>query len=389
MDLLNMRIAFLNYSAQLGGAEHSLLGLLSGLNKQRFEPLLIHAEEGPLIAEVKKLGIATFHLPFEFEIGGFKREQLFKTLLAHPFSILKIKKWINQLKGVLISQSVRCIHANQPKSHFLAMLAGDCGIPYILHIRDIFPRGSAAWYIYQILFSGKNGHAVAISNAVFRELPGKVKRACRVVYNGVSPGPVSIQKGNVRERLGLGPETVLICAVGRLVPWKGFELLIQSFSEFAPRFPRVHLVILGETFYGDPSYRETLLSCIRTAGVEGRVHLPGYKSPITDYLAASEFLVHPSDNEPFGRVLIEAMAQSKPVVAFRTGGIPEIITHKKTGYLVDPRTSGALCAGMRWILEHPEESRIMGVAARDCVVTRFSLERHVREMETLFGAIVN
>jgi glycosyltransferase involved in cell wall biosynthesis len=244
----------------------------------------------------------------------------------------------------------------------------------------LFSSHSLPRFLYWIFFSSENGHAVAISQAVMNSLPERIRKKTRILYNGVKL-PESSASSPVKQKWNFQQSDRLICSIGRLVPWKGFDLLLQAFEEIAPRFPQARLFILGDVFYWDQNYKQKLMEKASSGNLKEKVLFPGYVENTGEYLLASEFLVLPSEKEPFGRVLIEAMAYAKPVIAFRTGGIPEIVISEKTGLLIEKRDSHSLAGAMERLLIHPEQAVEMGKAGYARAKTLFSIEKHVDEMQ--------
>lgn len=382
-----MKIAFFNYSAQMGGAEHSLLLLLRHINREKYKPVFISTEQGPLIDEINKIEIQSFYLPFECEVELLQRQRILKMILTHPWMIPKLYRWLVLFKQFLIDQSITCIHANQPKSHILALLAKPKNILCVLHLRDIFKKYSLPWFFYWLFFPNKNAFALAVSQATLNSFPKRIRRKGRVIYNGTTLPAFSKQQENIRGSLNLDPKTRIILSMGRLVPWKGFDLLLEAFLLVSEKQADTCLVILGDTLYWNDDHKGTLIQKAKLMGLEARVFFPGFKKNISDYLFACDFFILPSVNEPFGRVLIEAMSHEKPTIAFRTGGIPEIVLPHETGLLVDKRNPLALANAMEWMLLHPQEAKIMGQKGKRRVETIFSIDKNVREIENFFDSI--
>jgi len=115
------------------------------------------------------------------------------------------------------------------------------------------------------------------------------------------------------------------------------------------------------------------------------VHLTGFRPDIPDVMNAWDIVVHASIRpEPFGRVILEGMLLGKPVVAMAAGGVPELITHEQTGWLVPPGDAAALAAQLRHLLADPAHARAVGARARDWARERFALGRHVAEMTQIY-----
>ena len=161
-----------------------------------------------------------------------------------------------------------------------------------------------------------------------------------------------------RARLGFGRDAFVIAGVGRLVPIKGFDLLVTALAEIAARVPDAHVLLIG-----DGEERAALESHAAALGIADRLHITGATTEVMDALAAADVLAAPSRNEGMGRVLVEAMALGLPVVGTVVGGIPDVIV-EECGRLVPPDDAPALAAALTELgIDHPLRAKL-GAAAR-------------------------
>lgn len=381
------RILFFSYASRMGGAEHSLLEFLKIINREKYAPVLLHAEKGELADRVSALGIQTIHLPFRFNIETFTRNNLFGQLLMNPGLIMKMLKWRSRFRKLIVEQSIGCIHCNQPKSHILTMLTAPSNVPYVLHLRDIFPGSSLSSQIYRILFSKRQGFCIAISEAVADSFPVSLRQKTRVVHNGVRIPDTVPSMEEARQRLSIQRTGPVIFSAGRLVPWKQFDLLIRAFAQISASFPNARLIIAGDALYGAAAYPDQLKNLAEETGCLSCITFAGHIQDLTDYFSACTLFANASRNEPFGRVIIEAMAHGKPVVAFRTGGIPEIVRHGETGLLADRQTSAALADAMKKILSAKDVCEQMGRAGLETVRREFSVQKNKAAAEAYLDEI--
>jgi len=165
-------------------------------------------------------------------------------------------------------------------------------------------------------------------------------------------------RAEARARLGLPPDAYVIAGVGRLVPVKGFDLLVTALAEVATRVPSTHVVLIGSgAEHGALQARAAAL------GVADRLHITGSVTDVADRLAGADVLAAPSRNEGMGRVLVEAMALGLPVVGTRVGGIAEVIDDE-CGVLVPPDDAGALAEALVELGLHVARRATLGAAAR-------------------------
>jgi glycosyltransferase involved in cell wall biosynthesis len=180
----------------------------------------------------------------------------------------------------------------------------------------------------------------------------------------------------VRDRLGLPLDVPLYGAVGRLDRWKGFHHLIDAVPEVVRAHPEATLVLVGGPHELDPAYAEELGAQARRLNLNGQVRLVGQQPNPEEWMQAMDVVVHTSDAEPFGMVVIEAMALGKPVVAGAAGGPSEIITPGADGYLSPFGERQALASNIARLLGDGSLRSRTGRAARrraqDFAVQRFA-----------------
>jgi spore coat protein SA len=179
--------------------------------------------------------------------------------------------------------------------------------------------------------------------------------------------------------------------VGRLMPIKGVHILIEAFNEIHRRMPDVRLIITGSSFFGEAAktaYEQELeaLAELINDAIIFTGFLPHEK---LKYLySAAHIVVFPSVwPEPFGLVMLEAMASGSCLIASAVGGIPEVVQSGINGVLVKPDDAGALANAVCSTLSEPESMRRMEIVARQQVVDNHTWERLVGELETLFGSL--
>jgi glycosyltransferase involved in cell wall biosynthesis len=205
-------------------------------------------------------------------------------------------------------------------------------------------------------------------------------RSTTVVYPAVNLSDFDYDSlpspSEARRRLGLPVDGPLIGLVGRLQQWKGVHVLVDAMPHVLKQHPLSQAIIVGGEHALEPNYLAFLHRRIEAHGLEQAVHLVGYQSNIPLWMQAMDVIVHASNREPFGMVVIEAMALGKPVVAGADGGPAEIITPGTDGLLAPYGDAGALSAQIVRYLNAPNQMMATGTAAerraRDFSVERFS-----------------
>ena len=198
----------------------------------------------------------------------------------------------------------------------------------------------------------------------------------RVIPNGVDLGEFA-EVGTRKDRDGL-----VGLFVGRLDPdQKGLDVLVRAMSKLPQNYP-LRLRLVGEDWGG----AELLRHLAQRLGVADRVTMVGKvpRPEVVREFAEADFLVLPSRFEPFGIVLLEAMAAGLPVVASRVGGIPEIVSEGETGLLVEPDNPDALAEALRLLCQNESLRFSMGRSARERV-KRYAWDSVVPRILSVFA----
>lgn len=225
---------------------------------------------------------------------------------------------------------------------------------------------------------------LAVSNAVGEHVAAQLGPACppiEVLLNPVPAGLVALPsvREQARRQLGLGPGLV-IGTVGTLRREKGHDILLQALARLADLEPTLLVV-------GDGPLAQSLAASSRALGVDRLVRWHGRDPDCLPLLDAMDIFAFPSRSEGLGIAILEAMARGLPVVAARTGGIPEVVQDGVTGRLVPPESADALAQALRALWLAPLERQRLGAAARDHVRSRHDLGRYVDALLQLHAGL--
>ncbi len=214
---------------------------------------------------------------------------------------------------------------------------------------------------------------VAVSSAVAASLADKGVPSSRlhVIHNGIDPTPyLTAAPANIE----VPANCFCVGTVAHLSAKKGYRELVDA----AARLVDTHFVFVGEG-----PLRSELETAAASPELAGRIHLLGFRSDIPQLMARFDVMCLPSWEEPFGLVVLEAMAAAKPVVAFASGGLPEIIVHGSTGLLAPQGDVSSLSNHLAALRDDPEQRRSMGDAGRQRV-NSFTLQETSRKWLALF-----
>jgi glycosyltransferase involved in cell wall biosynthesis len=359
----------------MSGAERSLLGLLRHL-PGGVEPV-VACPAGQLATAVRSLGVEVERL------SGTSA-----SLRLHPLhtsrGVAEIVWSGLQLGRIARRSGARLVHCNSVRAG-LVCLSGFAAAraATIVHVRDGLPPGPAASLSRRVAM--RAGMVIANSRWTASRLElgpsGPHGPRLEVVPNAVEldrfdPGLLSPEEA--RARLGLGEHGHVLGVVGQLTPWKGQADAIRAVSLLAGRWPDLKLLVVGSvkfrsdsTRYRNDAYLASLHDLVEELSLGDRVRFLGEREDVPEILRALDVLLVPSWEEPFGRVVIEAMAMCTPVLATANGGPAEVISDGVDGLLLPPRDPARWAEAIRLLLADPARRGSMGRAARAKAVQQF------------------
>ncbi len=380
------RILFVDHTASLGGAQLALLRLVRTLDHRRFDIRVILFSDGPLTDKLREAGATVEILPLSESITATSRHAASKSLLRVG-TMLTILRHVVRLSRIMRIRKADLVHTNSLKSDliggFAALLARKTLIWHI-HDRisgDYMPRMTAgALWLLALLLPGR---LILNSESSLKALKPYPVTKCDVIFPGVDLDEFPAIKS---DRKSFEP---VVGIVGRLSPTKGQDIFLRSALLVHRRHPNVRFQIVGSAMFNDAEYEGEMRRLADSLGISAFVAFVGFVDDIGRYLPRLSILVHASTTpEPFGQVIVEAMASGVAVVAVGTGGVPEIVVEGVTGLLVPPADSSSLAEAICEMLENPRKSLEMATQARKRVEDLFVIQRTARMVENVYDNLL-
>ncbi len=370
-----LRICIASWAPFIGGAEVAAERLALGLQQAGHEVFLVLGTSGPVLERMTQAGLRCLHSPMYF------------TDKWHWWRYRKARK---ALRDIFRAERPDVVHSNDLPTHQIVSDAlRGVSIPEICHHRWIFPGPAIDW----LNKFGARRH-LFVSQAFMEEMCLSAPRLrlapCRVVHDGL-PLPsllADTDRQQLRLRLGLPADKPIVLFVGQVVPHKGVDDLLRAWS-MLPDADRnaAELAIVGEDFQNAGTHRREMMALAESLNVSAR--WLGFQPNAGDWQSAADIAVVPSHVEPFGLVVIEAMARCVPVIGARVGGIPEMIVPEETGILVDPQNPPQLARALHDLLTDPERRRRFGEQSRRRCEEFFSLDSHVQYVLAEYEAVLS
>jgi glycosyltransferase involved in cell wall biosynthesis len=375
-----VNVLYVNHTAEVSGGERSLLGLLVSLPSS-VRPL-VATPPGALLDRVRELGISTTEI--RGTAGSLRLHPLHTPLALGEMSLAA-----RAVHRASAGHQADIVHANSIRAGVVLGLARVAPAARVVHVRDCLPPGlvtSATMRLIAATATTVVANSRYTADSVAAAAPGA---RLTVVHNPVDLAhfdPAQLDRSAARARLGEpAAGRLLLGVVAQLSPWKGQDTAIEALRLVCEQGLDAHLLLIGSakfvaraTRFDNEAYVRRLRALVADAGLEARVSWLGEREDVPELVRALDILLLPSQEEPFGRALIEAMALEVPVLATNVGGPVEILRDGCEGRLLAPGDPVAWAAAIRALAERPEEARAMGRAGRRRAERDFSLEHHVQ-----------
>lgn len=327
-------VLLLSPSAKPGGAERALVSLATRLPEAGFAPRAVLLEGGPVERWFIDEGVDVSVVP-----AGRARH------------VRTLARTVWRLRSMIRESRTEAVVSNMAKGHMYGSLAAaSARVPSVWWQQGIPERSG-----FDMVAAKLPAAAVVASCEKAVQAQRKLTPNRRVVrlHLGLDVDRIAARRGSgsaVRSRLGWD-QNPIVGIVGRLEPWKGQEIFLRAAALVLASFPAVRFLVVGGAVLGwEGDYPERLVDVAHTLGLGDRVHFTGHQADVYPWFDALDIAVHASIGEPFGLVLVEAMALGKPLVATADGGPLEIVEDLVSGLLVPPEDVGALAGAIEQIL---------------------------------------
>jgi glycosyltransferase involved in cell wall biosynthesis len=382
---------YIDHTSDMGGAEHNLLNLVSTLRARGVHARVLTTPGGGLVERLREREIAVELFDLSERTRFVPRERvgsgLVRLLLGQLPELARVQA---DLRRRILASPVDLVQTNTLKAHVLGSLAVlGTGVPIVWHLQDLITQRGNSRPLLGALGALVRPRIVCISEAVRADLPPELARTARVIHNGIDDEGLRLRVSgrDVRSEFDIPAGAPLAVTVAHLIPWKGHRHLLAAARHLRGRFPELRYLLVGGEILQWKGQRQALGAEAERLGVADRVIFAGLRADVAELIAAADLLVLPSEHEPFGLALIEAMALGRPVVATAGGGVPEIVVDAQTGRLVPVADPQALAQGIAHFLEHPAQARCAGQAGRERVRAHFSLAAMAEQFLSFYGEI--
>lgn len=376
---MTLRVLHVITMLELGGAQRNTLDTVRMLDRGSFTLGLACGLGGELFSEAENLPETTF-----FPVPHLVRE-------VRPGQDCRA---LVELRAVIRAFAPQVVHTHSSKAGVLGRLAAFAeGVPVVVHSIHGYGFGAHQWLPVRTAFlamerlvAAKTTAFVAVSRQNLEEgvrLGLFPREKAVVIRSGIDLSRFSRggDRGVVRRELGIPDEAPVVLQISCFKPQKAPERFVELAARIAPMFPAARFLLVG-----DGELRPMLERLRARWGLEGCLHLLGWRRDVPQLLAAADVVTLTSRFEGLPRVLVEARCAGVPVVAMAVDGVVEVVEDGVNGFLVPPGDVATMADRVGWLLANPKQAKAMGEVGREGL-EEFSVERMVREQEALYRTL--
>lgn len=365
-----LRVAVLGHTAAMSGAEVALTRMLRCIDRSQLDVVVLLFGAGPLVDRLRALNLEVQVLDLDSRIAAAERSALGVRRISALRDALVLARYIFRLARVLRRMHIDVVHCNSLKADLIGGLSGrlaGCRVAWYVHDRisdDYLPPRTAA--LLRFLSLVVPHRVITNSRATLDTLrPSRLSR-----YTVAYPG---LDDEDFADTLPPPPANPTVGIVGRLSPTKGQDVFLRAASIVASRRSDVRFRIIGSALFNEIDFANQLPTLATQLGISSRVEFGGQVSDVRAAMVAMTAVVHASPvPEPFGQVIVEAMAVGAPVIATDAGGVREITGPSgELALLVPPNDVPALAAAIDDVLGDREATRNRALRAQVSVRRRF------------------
>jgi L-malate glycosyltransferase len=362
------RVLYLSHAFMVGGAEEMVLNLVRHL-PDRFEPVVMCINQaGPIGEEIRDTGVP-------FSVLGLTPG------LARPLDVLRLRDALGAVAPTIVHTFLL---TGSLYGRFAAMMSG---VPIVIGTEvNIYEKKQPLHARFERWLMRGTDAVIASAGSVKDYYVTQVEadpEKVDVIYNAVDWAQLqtTMTRDEFRKSIAVPVDAPAAGIIARLTEQKAHRVLFESMAQ--PELSALHLVVVG-----DGELRDDLRRRAEALGIQGRVHFLGARRDLGNVLAAVDIFAMPSYWEGLPLSMVLAMGAGLPVVASRVAGIPEVVTDRVSGLLVDAGDSAQLARALSALVEDPALRAQLGAAARAFVRPRFGVDGYVTSVSALYDRLL-
>ncbi len=359
-----------------GGAELSVYDVLKSWKDNQFSQKILYTRElkGKKVA-FHEIGIPTIPLNWNSERNFHK-----------IFALMKV---FQREKPHIVNTHITT------GNYWVVIAAKLANVPIIIETMrtkiELTKKGFLLHKVLRPIVSPFIDITICISSAVKNHmiaLFGNSSKRYQLIFNGLQSisNTKRIDMTSNKPTINVPKNAVILLTIANLRPFvKGYEIYIDALNTLSPEFRgKIHVLIVGDKSQDNPDFLSVLEKRIKESQLKNMITFLGVRTDIKDLISVSDVIVMPSMYEGGPRVVLEAMRGGKPVIATRTGAVPEYVVDGETGLIVEPGDSKALAAAIENMLDNPVSWAEMGERGKKRFLEHFTVDKTVDQLTNLY-----
>lgn len=380
-----MKIFFVesNFDKTVGGSHACMYNLIRHMDRSEYDFTVGFYVDNIYVKKYHDLGIETKILPRNpVRTGNIMLRKICNWYRLEYSFIKYLENYFRSKRFDLVVQN-NSIKLSLP---FVRACKG-LNIPVLA-----YERGISLYSKKFVKATGAIQASIAISDAVKQNLMSYKFRSPIIerIYDGIDPLGFAVKRSpdEIKRDLNISPKSRIIGMIGNIKPWKGQQYFVDAFLELAKQYNDLYGLVIGGCAEEDREFQASLSQTVSKAGLANRLMFLGFRTDVPDLLSIFDVFVHASRRaEPFGMVVLEAMAARKPIIATNMGGPVEILNKGKCGILVPPKDGKAIADACTKYLDDPDFKEEMIDRAYKRVVENFHINQTAERKDRLFKRI--
>ena len=391
-ELKPIKVLYISSRGDAGaGGENYLLTLFRNIDRKRFQPIVVLPNDGTLRKPLEDLAIEV--IVIDANHGWVKPDSAWYNLVDG------LQSRVKALVEIITSKDIKLVHTNSNHRFEGALAARLTGIPhlYLAHIQyepdmPLFQRLPFSLASFAGLMSELSDQVVAVSNSVGATLaPQVADDKLQVIHNGLELGlfdtALANRSNRLKEALKLPLDCLLIAAVGRIVPDKGFDYFVDAASLVLQKHQHnVHFIIVGGEENLD--FANGLKQKVIDYAISDNFHFLGFRTDIADILAVSDIFVLSSRKEGHPYVMLEAMASECAVVASNCAGVEETIEEGNSGFIVPIGDINAMAERLLSLIDSVDLRHSLAESAKKRIKAFFTADKTATELMAVYEKLL-
>lgn len=377
------KILFLHAGSELYGADIVMLELIKGINKEKFYPIVMLPNDGPLVEKLKAEKIEV--IVEKYPILRRKYYNI-KGIITYLINYMKYSKRISKY---IKSNNIDIVHINTSAVLEGYYLHRKNNVKIIWHIHEILIKPKfIAKIIYKIIAKSAD-KVICVSKAVKEHFQTITKRSdVIVIYNGVDNNKFKPIKDieRVKKEFCIKDNDIVVGMVGRINAWKGQMDFLKAMELVTHRIPNVRILLVGGVFEGEEWRKEEIEKYIKSSINSEKIVIKDFREDVAQIYNIMDIFVLPSTNpDPLPTVVLEAMACGKPIVGYKHGGICEMVEENENGLFAEVRNIEDLGNKIAKLIEDQNVRYEMGKKSLERQKNMFSIESYIKNFEEVYG----